>query len=221
MMMDLHIHSAYSTDTDIQVKDILKMAKKKNLSGIAIADHNEIAGSLEACELAEDIEGFVVVRAVEISSSEGHILGYGLGKTIRRDMTPQETVRAITRAGGVPVVPHPYRFWSGVGEKVVLNTKFSAIEGLNARSPKGRNSKAIALAEKLELGVTGGSDSHELEEVGTGVTIFEGTLETEEEVLEEILKRRTKVYGKSRPTGSPKYVAKTVSEWIGRGMKRI
>ncbi|TET89983.1 MAG: PHP domain-containing protein [Methanomassiliicoccales archaeon] len=221
MMMDLHIHSAYSTDTDIQVRDILKMAKKRNLRGIAITDHNEIAGSLEACELAKEMEGFVVVRAVEISSSEGHILGYGLDKTIKRDLSPQETVEAIRRAGGVPIVPHPYRFWSGVGEKVVLNTKFSAIEGLNARSPKGSNSKAIALAEKLELGVTGGSDSHEISEIGTGVTIFERDVETEEEVLEEILKRRTKVYGKSRPIGSPKYVAKTVSEWIGRGMKRI
>ncbi|UCD92728.1 MAG: CehA/McbA family metallohydrolase [Methanobacteriota archaeon] len=221
MMMDLHIHSAHSTDTDIQVKDILKMAKKRNLRGIAIADHNEIAGSLEAYELAKDMEGFVVVRAVEISSSEGHILGYGLDKIIRRDMSPQETVEAIKRAGGVPIVPHPYRFWSGVGEKVVLSTEFSAIEGLNARSPKGRNSKAIALAEKLELGVTGGSDSHEIDEIGTGVTIFESEVETEEEALEEVLRRRTRVYGKSRPTGSPKYVAKTVTEWIGRGMKRI
>lgn len=221
MMMDLHVHSAYSVDTDVEIKDILKMAKKRNLKGLAIADHNVIDGSLEAYELAKDMEDFVVLRAVEISSSEGHIIGYGLNKLIKRDMTPQETVDAVKRAGGVPVVPHPYRFWSGVGEKVVLETEFSAIEGLNARSTKGSNEKAIALAEKLELGVTGGSDAHKVDDIGTGVTVFETSVETEEDALEEILKRRTKVDGRSRPAGSPKYVAKTVSEWFGRGMKRI
>lgn len=221
MMLDLHVHSAYSVDTDVQIKDILKMAKERDLSGIAIADHNEIAGSLEAYELAEDMEGFVVLRAMEISSSKGHILAYGIDKKIKRDMSPQDTVEAINRAGGTPVVPHPYRFWSGVGEKVVLDTEFSAIEGLNARSPRSNNSKAIALAEKLGLGVTGGSDSHSLDEIGTGVTFLEESVETEEEVLEAILNGRTKVDGISRPAGSPKYVAKCVSEWLGRGMKRI
>lgn len=221
MLMDLHVHSAYSVDTDVEIKDILKMAKERNLNGLAIADHNQIAGSLEAYELAKEMDDFIVVRAVEISSSEGHILGYGLKKTIRRDMSPQNTVDAISKAGGTPVVAHPYRFWSGVGEKVVLNTEFSAIEGLNARSPRGNNTKALALAEKLDLGVTGGSDAHEVDEIGTGVTVFESNVETEEDTLEEILKARTKVYGTSRPAGSPRYVAKTVSEWFGRGMKRI
>jgi predicted metal-dependent phosphoesterase TrpH len=221
MMMDLHVHSAHSVDTDVKIKDILKTAKARNLNGLAISDHNEIAGSLEAFELAKEMDDFMVIRAIEVSSSEGHIIAYGVDKKIRRDMTPQETVDAIIRVGGTPVVAHPYRFWSGVGEKVVLNTKFSAIEGLNARSPKNTNEKAIALAEKLDLGVTGGSDSHKIEEIGTGVTIFEPDVETEEEALEEILKGRTKVDGKSRPAGSPKYVAKTVSQWFGRGMKRI
>ena len=221
MMMDLHVHSAYSVDTDVEIKDILKTAKARNLNGLAISDHNEIAGSLEAFELAKEMEGFVVIRATEVSSSEGHIIAYGVDKKIPRDMTPQDTVDAIRRAGGTPVVAHPYRFWSGVGEGVVLNTRFSAIEGLNARSPKSANEKAIALAEKLDLGVTGGSDAHKIEDIGTGVTVFESNIETEEQALEEIVKGRSKVNGKSRPAGSPRYVAKTVSEWFGRGMKRI
>ena len=221
MMMDLHIHSAHSVDTDVEIKDILKTAQARNLNGLAISDHNEIAGSLEAFELAKEMEGFVVIRATEVSSSEGHIIAYGVDKKIPRDMTPQDTVDAIRRAGGTPVVAHPYRFWSGVGEGVVLNTRFSAIEGLNARSPKSTNEKAIALAEKLDLGVTGGSDAHKIEDIGTGVTVFESNIETEEQALEEIVKGRSKVNGKSRPAGSPRYVAKTVSEWFGRGMKRI
>jgi predicted metal-dependent phosphoesterase TrpH len=221
MMMDLHVHSGHSVDTEVEIKDILKMAKARNLNGLAITDHNEIAGSLEAFGLAKEMNDFMVIRAIEVSSSEGHIIAYGVDKKIPRDMSPQDTVEAIRRAGGTPVVAHPYRFWSGVGEKVVLNTKFSAIEGLNARSPQNTNEKALALAEKLDLGVTGGSDSHKVDEIGTGVTIFELQVETEEEALEEILKGRTKVDGKSRPAGSPRYVAKTVSEWFGRGMKRI
>ncbi|MFQ6059765.1 MAG: PHP domain-containing protein [Thermoplasmata archaeon] len=221
MMMDLHIHSAYSLDADAQIKDIIKIARKRDLSGLAIVDHNEITGSLKAYELAKDIEDFLVLRAVEISSTKGHILAYGVDRQIRKDMTPGETVEAILRACGTPVVPHPYRFWSGVGEKIVLESRFSAIEGLNARSTRGSNAKAIALAEKLGLGVTGGSDSHSLNEIGTGVTVFEGSVESEEEALEKILKGRTKVDGISRPAGSPKYVAKCVSGWLGRGMRRI
>ena len=45
---DLHIHSKYSYDGILEPKDIVKIAIKKGLDGIAITDHNTVKGALEA-----------------------------------------------------------------------------------------------------------------------------------------------------------------------------
>ena len=44
---DLHIHSIFS-DSDMRVEDIFKTAKDKNISCIAITDHDTIEGLKEA-----------------------------------------------------------------------------------------------------------------------------------------------------------------------------
>ena len=46
MKYDLHIHSKYSSDGIMDVKDIMKIAIKRGLNGIAITDHNTIKGGL-------------------------------------------------------------------------------------------------------------------------------------------------------------------------------
>ena len=37
---DLHIHSKYSWDSKVEIKDIIKTSKKKKLQGISITDHD-------------------------------------------------------------------------------------------------------------------------------------------------------------------------------------
>jgi len=78
--VDLHIHTVYSDGT-YTPRQVVELAKKLNLVGISITDHDSVKGVDEALE-AGRIMGVEVVPGVEISSEVGedeiHILGYYL-----------------------------------------------------------------------------------------------------------------------------------------------
>ncbi len=75
--VDLHVHTTFS-DGDMTPEEMVVEAAKMGLAGIAITDHDEIAGIEEAKSCAP--QGFAVVPGVELSTSDGktdlHILGY-------------------------------------------------------------------------------------------------------------------------------------------------
>ncbi len=78
---DLHVHSYYS-DGNMSPEEILLLAKKINLSGISITDHDTIeAYSDNLFDLAKKLE-IKLVTGVEISSELNdetvHILGYNV-----------------------------------------------------------------------------------------------------------------------------------------------
>ncbi len=60
MLFDLHIHSEYSYDSFNKIDNILKVAKERGLSGIAITDHNKFRGSLEASAKAKQYDLLVI-----------------------------------------------------------------------------------------------------------------------------------------------------------------
>lgn len=75
---DLHIHSKFS-DSDAGLEDIFKLAVEKQLSCIAITDHDTIDGiaAAEVFSRGYDVE---LISAIELTAShaetEVHILGY-------------------------------------------------------------------------------------------------------------------------------------------------
>ena len=77
--VDLHMHSNYSDDADLPVSELIKMAKKKDLSAISITDHNCTAAISEALELTAD-DHLEVIPGIEFDTNYGdntlHILGY-------------------------------------------------------------------------------------------------------------------------------------------------
>src|SRR5512137_1739977 len=114
MKLDLHIHSTYSRDGTALPKEIVSRCKALGLDGLAITDHNAIRGSLEAVELAK-MEGLFVVRGVEVSTADGHVLAYGVSELVPKGLSIQDTIDRIHSAGGIAVAAHPVRFPSGIG----------------------------------------------------------------------------------------------------------
>lgn len=78
MPCDLHLHSTFS-DGSQTPEEIVAECSEKQLSAIAITDHDTVAGVLPAIEAARGT-GMPVIPAVEISTefheTEVHILGY-------------------------------------------------------------------------------------------------------------------------------------------------
>jgi predicted metal-dependent phosphoesterase TrpH len=163
----------------------------------------------------------VVVRGVEISCDIGHVLAYGIEEDIPRDLTTDETVARIRNAGGLASIAHPYRWWSGVGEKAAVRSKPDALEVMNAGSTKLHNNMARKLCKRMKVCRTAGSDAHVAEGIGRAYITIENA-GTEEGVLEAIRKGRVKTSGKSRTAPeSVKYGFEVVSAWAKRGFKRM
>ena len=195
---------------------------KAGLDGLAITDHNEISGTIKAYELAAGLKNVTVIHGIEISSLSGHILAYGVKEHIPRSLTAEETIERIMDVGGVPVAAHPYRLASGLGSMVVKREKFLGIEVLNHRSPKRENNRAERLAAELEVGITGGSDAHFISELGSAATEFEINTVSEDDILQELSKNRTKPVGESSTylQGLHMY-GKLVVHWLKRGLRRV
>lgn len=69
---DMHFHTHYS-DSYTQTKDVIRLAAKSGV-GVAITDHNQIGGVLDAVEMKSDV---LVIPGMEVSTSDGpHILVY-------------------------------------------------------------------------------------------------------------------------------------------------
>ncbi len=199
MILDPHIHSTYSSDSTASPRDIIKRAKKIGLDAIAIADHNTIKGSLITIEEAKDFEDFVVVPAVEVSSSKGHIVALGIKEDVEKGLSPEDTIEKIRSLGGIAVAAHPFvSYRDGLCDNV-KELDIDAIETLNSRYIFGySNWKAKNLAERRSLPEIGSSDAHFIGAIGSCVTEFEADF-SYESIIEAILSGKTSVYGDRTP----------------------
>ena len=109
--LDSHIHCQYSPDSSTKIDDIIKKSIEDKIDIIAISDHNTVEGSKVAVEKTKNTENLLVIPSIEISSSKGHILGFGCEEVIPRDLEPEETIDLIHDQGGLAIIPHPFCFY--------------------------------------------------------------------------------------------------------------
>ncbi len=218
---DLHFHTNHS-DSPTRVKDALKLAARQGI-GLAITDHNQISGVLEAERLKT---GVPVIPGIEISAGDGpHILLYFFSISDLVDFYSRyveknkqkspyigislNTDDILDAREGYPSVAaeaHPcgYAFLNrGVGRCIetgcTREDAFSCLDALEVicgGMARTHNLKAAALARKYDLGRTGGTDGHLLHELGGVVTCAPAG--TVEEFLDAVLMRRTIVIGREK-----------------------
>lgn len=192
MIFDLHIHSKYSPDSKNEPKEIFKVAKQKGLAGIAITDHDTV----KFHEQKHDVKGLIVIPGVEVSSRKGHIIALGISEPIEAKLSVEETIEEIEDRGGLPIVAHPFDITrKGIG-KELYNLGQITIETQNGSSVFQRfNNKAKNYAINNNLPETGGSDAHRIKDIGVAYTHTTENIETVDELIEAIRKRKTKGQG--------------------------
>ena len=195
--MDSHIHSEYSPDSKSKLKDIFKVAKSRNIDIIAISDHNTVDGSKEARRLTKK-DDLLVIPSIEISSIEGHILGFGCEEKIDRDLPAAETIDLIHDQSALAIIPHPYCFYRhGLLCKAdYKDLKIDAIETKNARFIVGYcNNKAKNLSKNENLPSLGASDAHYFKFVGDCYSKIDCEKDIDS-VLKSIKKGKVEAFGK-------------------------
>ena len=103
---DLHIHTTYSMDGTASVREVLESAIRAGLDVIAVTDHNEVCGALEAREACARF-GVEIVPGVEVSTRDGHLVALFVDQNIPRNMSIVETLLLISEMGGIAIAPPP------------------------------------------------------------------------------------------------------------------
>lgn len=191
---DLHCHTNYSSCGIQSVRSAVSRALSVNLSGLAITDHNEIAGALQAKKILESDfkevmkrKGFELIIGEEIMTDRCEVLAYYLNERIRPGPL-FEVLDKIREQGALSSVAHPYTILRKgfKGDIFDVKKRVDALECFNSRNViPGRNRTAGKMAELLSLAKTGGSDAHTSFEIGHGYTLFSESLS-----LEKALKSR-------------------------------
>lgn len=182
---DLHAHTEWS-DGD-RLENVLAAALEQKLDVLAITDHDEIDGALEARRIVHERRlPLAIVPGTEVSTRDGHIGALFVTQRIPKNLSAEETVRRIHAAGGLAVAHHPFAprlvewlLGARLGcRELVHSVPFDAIEGTNAVPGYGRryNLEAHAALERrnVRIGLTASSDAHGARFVGKGRTFFAG-----------------------------------------------
>jgi predicted metal-dependent phosphoesterase TrpH len=164
---DLHAHTHFSRDALTSVSTFARRYHQAGIDCVAVSDHNNIDGALAVRESA----AFRVIVSEEIKSSEGEIIGLFLQETVRKGLTPEDTVRAIREQGGLVLIPHPYDRLrrSPLRPEAALRIMqdVDIIEVFNSRTVfAADNEKSRQLAERHGKPMSAATDSHTPWEIG-------------------------------------------------------
>jgi len=173
--VDLHMHTDHSHDCATPVEVLLATARERGLGAIAVTDHNEISGALEARKQAQESDAHPPVKVIvaeEVKTAgQGEVIGLFIEEKIPRGLSLQETVTEIKRQGGLVYVPHPFDRMHSVPDYEHLLTildDVDAIEVFNPRVAIGAfNEEAARFAAKYRILAGAGSDSHVAQGLGS------------------------------------------------------
>lgn len=193
LKIDLHVHTCYSSDAVTSLKEVVTFSKKRGLDGVAITDHDTLAGAFKLRN--SDI---IVIPGIEITTTCGHLLALNITTPIPPKLNINETIKKIHEAGGIAVAAHPTLFYKSAPSRQTAS--YDAIETINSAAVPFQLFTYLSqkLATKLNLPQTAGSDSHYGPEIGAAYTIIEADPDVDEIVL-AIKKGATVPVGKSIP----------------------
>ena len=205
MKLDLHIHTtAYSPCSTMSPDQMMNAAKAAGLDGICVTEHDRIWTPDEAKALS-DKHGLAVFRGVEITTTGGDVLVFGLEEEPQEMWTPAVLMEKVDLAGGAAFAAHPFRGFLVFGfsalemnlEDAMDNPLFKHVHGLeicNSMVTNEENDLARKVADEMGLLKVGGSDAHKPKAVGTCVNLFEDIIKDEHDLVEALLRGRFTVH---------------------------
>ena len=207
-VFDLHLHTVRgSSDSSLLPEQLIEEARRIGLDGICLTEHS---GGWEEREVEEVFgdSGLTVIRAIEVNTEMGHILVFGLNRYVDGMHTAAGLRKVVDAAGGVMISAHPFRnFFNRPPYNVNLlfqnvngnrpTTAIAAskhplfelvddVEVANGSNTDQENHFTLEVARHLGFVGTGGSDAHSTHGIGKCVTIFDGDIRNESDLIEAL-----------------------------------
>ena len=192
--VDMHVHTR-SSDAAPTARQVLAQARWRGI-GVAITDHNEVRGVVEAFERPP---GVTVVPGIELDCAEGpHLLLYFYSlhdlvdfydRHVRPRRAGRQYMTSCPSAAGIlaaaegyaclVVAAHPFGYF-GLDRGVLrcdargllpgIAARLTGVEAICGAMSERVNRMAATYAETHEVPATGGSDAHVLRSIGSVVT---------------------------------------------------
>ena len=207
-VFDLHIHTVRgSSDSGLSPEQLIEEAQRIGLDGVCLTEHS---GGWEEREVASVFKdaGFTVISALEVNTEMGHILTFGMSRYVSGMHTAAGLRKVVDRVGGVMIAAHPFRnffnrppynvnllFKNFNGNRPSTATEASKhqlfelvddVEVANGSNTDQENIFTLDVARHLGFTGTGGSDAHSTHGIGKCVTIFDGEIRSEADLIEAL-----------------------------------
>ncbi len=189
LKLDLHVHTVGSYDGHTKREELPQIIKNRGLDGLAVTEHDNFD--------PPKFPDALILPAIEISSSEGHVIGLGVRELIPARLPADETIQQIHEQGAVAIIPHPYDPVCECVKISRLKMRPDAVETINADALSFHISNWLARkdAHKFKLPEVGGSDSHIPQSIGDAYTVVEADSRDLRGILEAIRMGRVRAEG--------------------------
>ncbi len=193
-VIDLHAHTfPASPCSAVSVDRLIKEAQRIGLDALCLTDHNHVWEPHKIKDLTQK-HGFLVLSGNEITTDQGDMLVFGMSQDIQGIIKLEDLRPLVDKSKGFMVAAHPFRGFlvfdtSQIGmtvQKAIQRPAYKqvhAIEVLNGKVTAEENRFARDVAEHLGLPGTGGSDAHDLEDVGKYATRFHDAIHSEQDLV--------------------------------------
>ncbi|NHK32775.1 MAG: hypothetical protein FK730_15605 [Asgard group archaeon] len=192
LAIDLHAH----VDEQVKYKKIPSVLRARNLDGVGIVTHNDLIFAKKVVKMFKrnDSER-IYLAGVEIDTTNGHLLAFGIDEEIPPDLSAKETIELIRDQNGISIIPHPFMSHNSIGFEA-RNLKADAMEFYNGFAKiflHFPNIMAKVAFKDKNFGRIGGSDAHSANAIGSCYSKIEINGEiTDDKIIEAIRLHKTK-----------------------------
>lgn len=220
MKIDMHCHTSEgSSDGHVSIEEYINSLKNQGFDGMVVTDHDSYGGyNYYKKHLADKISDFVVLKGIEYDTFDaGHMIvimpsDVHLPILEHRGLPVRILIHIVHAYGGIIGPAHPCGepflsiFSTGKFRRreVSIARRFDFIEGFNSCIDEEANKRACKIGRKFGKPLTGGSDTHNPDCVGSAFTILDECIKSEDELIRYIQKGGRTECGGTRYYGTLK-----------------
>lgn len=188
MLLEMHCHTRrHSSCSILSPVNLIRRVQAKNLGGVVITEHCYLWPPRELEQLRADAEVdrfFVILSGQEVNTDIGHVLAYGIPRSITKRVSVDELRAEFPDAA--LVWAHPWRRGGEPDESLLLSPSLDAIEIFNSNQSSWQNYLGLNEWHRLRFTAVAGSDAHSRERAGILPTQLDHPITTVEELAREI-----------------------------------
>lgn len=200
MLIDLHVHTAYSEGFTCSLEDTIARCREAGIGALLLAECDVVPDLDEVRRISQELE-FPIFVGVDVDASDGRVIAVPADPTApgfqnqswagqRDDFLVRHVIEAVADMDGAVLAAHPYLDDGGpyLGDRIYDIPGFAGVEVACGVKRHLCNDLALEAASSMAVPTVGGSDTGpEGQRLGSYATAFVDEITTQEELVAALL----------------------------------